>query len=78
LWDLWWTKWHWERFHPSTAVFLADSYCTNCPIPILSSCTSGYTKLDPRERALLTAVEFEVKERSNCVRFEVFTAVTMN
>jgi hypothetical protein len=22
MWDLWWTKWHWSRFSPSTSVFL--------------------------------------------------------
>jgi hypothetical protein len=25
LWDLWWTKWHWGRFSPSTSVSLANS-----------------------------------------------------
>jgi hypothetical protein len=30
MWDLWWTKWHWGRFSPSTSVFLANSHSTNC------------------------------------------------
>jgi hypothetical protein len=21
MWDLWWTKWHWDRFSPSSSVF---------------------------------------------------------
>jgi hypothetical protein len=21
MWDLWWTKWHWDGFFPSTSVF---------------------------------------------------------
>jgi hypothetical protein len=29
MWDLWWTKWRWARFSPSTSVSLADLYSTN-------------------------------------------------
>jgi hypothetical protein len=25
VWDLWWTKWHWGRFYPSTSVSPASS-----------------------------------------------------
>jgi hypothetical protein len=28
MWDLWWAKWHWDRFSPSTSVSLANSYFT--------------------------------------------------
>jgi hypothetical protein len=28
-WDLWWTKWRWGRFSPSTSISLANLYSTN-------------------------------------------------
>jgi hypothetical protein len=28
MWDLWWTKWRWGRFSPSTAVSPANLYST--------------------------------------------------
>jgi hypothetical protein len=31
MWDLWWTKWHWERFLTSTSVSPANSHSTHCP-----------------------------------------------
>jgi hypothetical protein len=30
MWDLWWTKWRWGRFSPSTSVSPANVYSTNC------------------------------------------------
>jgi hypothetical protein len=36
MWDLWWTKWHWGRFSPSTSVSPANSHYTDCsPIIII-------------------------------------------
>jgi hypothetical protein len=32
IWDLWWTKWHWGRFSPSTSVSHANSHSTKCSI----------------------------------------------
>jgi hypothetical protein len=29
-WDLWWTKWRWSRFSPSTSVSPANLHSTNC------------------------------------------------
>jgi hypothetical protein len=29
-WDLWWTKWRWGRFSPSTSVSPANLHSTNC------------------------------------------------
>jgi hypothetical protein len=29
MWDLWWTKWHWGKFFPSTSVFPANLHSTN-------------------------------------------------
>jgi hypothetical protein len=29
-WDLWWTKWHWGRFSPSTSVSPANFHSTDC------------------------------------------------
>jgi hypothetical protein len=30
VWDLWWTKWHWGRFSPSTSVSPANLHSTDC------------------------------------------------
>jgi hypothetical protein len=30
MWDLWWTKWHWGRFSPSSLVSSANSHSTHC------------------------------------------------
>jgi hypothetical protein len=35
MWDLWWTKWHWGRFSPSTSVSPANPHFTNCSIIII-------------------------------------------
>jgi hypothetical protein len=32
---LWWTKWHWGRFSPSTSVSPANPQSTNCSIIII-------------------------------------------
>jgi hypothetical protein len=29
MWDLWWKKWHWGRFSPSTSVSLANLHSIN-------------------------------------------------
>jgi hypothetical protein len=29
MWDLWWTKWLWDGFSPSTSVSLANLHSTN-------------------------------------------------
>jgi hypothetical protein len=31
-WDLWWTKWRWDRFSPSISVFPAILHSTKFPI----------------------------------------------
>jgi hypothetical protein len=36
MWGLWWTKWHWGRFSPSTSVSLANHYSTNFSIIIIT------------------------------------------
>jgi hypothetical protein len=30
MWELWWTKWRWGRFSPSTSVSPANLHSTNC------------------------------------------------
>jgi hypothetical protein len=35
MWDLWWTKWHWGRFSPSTSVSTANSHSTDYSILII-------------------------------------------
>jgi hypothetical protein len=32
---LWWTKWHWAKFSPSTSVSPANPHSTNCSITII-------------------------------------------
>jgi hypothetical protein len=33
MWDLWWTKWHWNRFFPpSTSVFPCQFHSTGAPL----------------------------------------------
>ena len=32
MWDLWWTKWHWDRFSPSTSVFPCQFHSTGAPL----------------------------------------------
>jgi hypothetical protein len=34
MWDLWWKKWHWGQFSPSTSVSPASCHSTNCSIPM--------------------------------------------
>jgi hypothetical protein len=29
MWDLWWTKWRWDRFSPSISVSPANFHSTN-------------------------------------------------
>jgi hypothetical protein len=29
MWDLWWTKWRWGSFSPSTSAFPANIHSTN-------------------------------------------------
>jgi len=31
LWDLWWTKWQWDRFLPEYIFFPCQCHCTNVP-----------------------------------------------
>jgi hypothetical protein len=32
MWDLWLTKWHWDRFSPSTLVFPCQFLSTGAPL----------------------------------------------
>jgi hypothetical protein len=33
MWDLWWTKWHWDKFFPlSTSIFPSQFYSTGVPL----------------------------------------------
>jgi hypothetical protein len=34
MWDLWWTKWRWGRFSPSTSVSPANLHSTNLNGPV--------------------------------------------
>jgi hypothetical protein len=35
MWDLWWTKWCWGRFSPSTSAFPANLHSTKFSIIII-------------------------------------------
>jgi hypothetical protein len=32
MWDLWWTKWHWDRFFPENFGFLPSFHSTGAPL----------------------------------------------
>jgi hypothetical protein len=32
MWDLWWTKWHWDSFFPNTSVFSCQFHSTCAPL----------------------------------------------
>jgi hypothetical protein len=32
MWNLWWTKWHWDRFFPSTSDFPCQFHSTGDPL----------------------------------------------
>jgi hypothetical protein len=32
MWDLWWTKWQWDSFSPSTSVFSCQFHSTGAPL----------------------------------------------
>jgi hypothetical protein len=32
MWDLWWTKWYWDRFSPNTYVFPFPFHSTGAPL----------------------------------------------
>jgi hypothetical protein len=55
MWDLWWTKWHWGRFSPSTSVSVANHHSTKFSILTITrgrynrpigSRRAGWTQLD--------------------------------
>jgi hypothetical protein len=47
MWDLWWTKWHWDRFFSESFGFLLSVAFHWCPMFILIS-SWGWT-MDPSE-----------------------------
>jgi hypothetical protein len=42
MWDLWWTKWHWGRFSPSTSVSPANPHSTDCSTVIIIIIIRGW------------------------------------
>jgi hypothetical protein len=58
MWDLWWTKWHWGRFSPSTSVSPANSHSTGystCMGHLSSEVgTIGHLVVDVQSRLNLT------------------------
>jgi hypothetical protein len=52
MWDLWWTRWHWDRISPSTSIFPANSHSTDCSTLIIwgwyhranSGCRTNWTQ----------------------------------
>jgi hypothetical protein len=35
VWDLWWKKWHWGKFSPSTSVSPANYHSADCSTIII-------------------------------------------
>jgi hypothetical protein len=46
VWDLWWTKWHWGGFSPSSSGSSANPHCTKCSILIYHPGTIGQLVAD--------------------------------
>jgi hypothetical protein len=49
IWALWWTKWHWGRFSPSTSVSPANHHSTKFSILIITR--GRYNRLTGGRRA---------------------------
>jgi hypothetical protein len=53
MWDLWWTKWHWGRYSPSTSVSPVIFRSTNCSIFINNPISTKTTLLKNKQDLVL-------------------------
>jgi hypothetical protein len=60
MWDLWWTKWHWGRFSPSTPVSPANYHSTDCSIFIDHHIIDDVCSLDSEN-----VVEYKIEGNLN-------------
>jgi len=44
MWDLWWTKWHWDKFLSEYFVFPSHYYSTNTPYAFIHLSRTLYTQ----------------------------------
>jgi hypothetical protein len=72
MWDLWWTKWHWVRFPPSTSVSPVNSHSTDCSTLIIrvwynrpnSGRRTKCTQSHPTPKEIKKIVKWDVNLRS--------------
>jgi hypothetical protein len=63
-WDLWWTKWRWGRFSPSTSVSPANLHSTNFSIILITIGTIGHSVADvPRGPSLDSPSTMQIKKK---------------
>jgi hypothetical protein len=60
VWDLWWIKWHWGRFSPTTSVSPANHHSTNCST-ILADVPSGLSLTTLK--IIIIIIIIQVKDR---------------
>jgi hypothetical protein len=87
-WELWWTKWRWGWFSPSTSVSPANLHSTKFSIIIITrgrynrpfnGCHAEWTQLDStptmrilKKKSFLNAIEV-IKKLRFCPDFRLFT-----
>jgi hypothetical protein len=64
MWNLWWTKWHWGRFSPSTLVFIRP-ISPQSPSPSLH-CISAGSVANVSEVHAASILRFEVSRMNQC------------
>jgi hypothetical protein len=80
MWDLCWTKWHWDRFFlPSTSVFHCRSHSTGAPLhgktkkkKLIIFITGFYNKPQGCGASVASAAgSFTTKKKLHCVVWSV-------
>jgi hypothetical protein len=83
-WDLWWTKWLWGRFSPSTSVSPANLHCTKFSIIIITR--GRYNRPFSVRRAEWTPPLCELKKKCMfnpcfhlmlCMNIQIVAAITL-
>jgi hypothetical protein len=72
MWDLWWTKWHWDKFYPGTSVSPA-THSTDCSTLIIihhGVSKIGQTVADVPSGFILTPPQ-ENNKKNNGFREEI-------
>jgi hypothetical protein len=71
MWDLWWTKWRWGRFYPSTSVFPVNLHSANFSTITLTYHPGWYNR--PLVAAVPKVPQNELKKKTRprkvgCIR----------